>query len=142
MKRLLVALLVLCLITLCGCNGNTSGQHTQPGQQNNAHVPIDPERLEELRPAGILRPDEPALKLTISINPQLELTLSNSYMILDAKALNEDAEALLAEIDIIGQPYEDGIVAVLGQAKDEGTLPRRIMETTAMSAPSSASAEK
>ena len=126
MKRLLTALLVLCLIMLCGCSFGASGEPSQPGKQNSPHVPIDPERLEELRPAGILRPDEPALKLTISINPELELTLSSSYMILDAKALNEDAEALLAEIDIIGQPYEDGIVTVLGQAKDEGYLEKNI----------------
>ena len=126
MKRLLTALLVLCLIMLCGCSFDASGEPSQPGKQNSPHVPIDPERLEELRPAGILRPDEPALKLTISINPELELTLSSSYVILDAKALNEDAEALLAEIDIIGQPYEDGIVTVLGQAKDEGYLEKNI----------------
>lgn len=126
MKRLLVALLVLCLITLCGCSFDASGEPSQPGKQNSPHVPIDPERLEELRPAGILRPDEPALKLTISINPELELTLSSSYMILDAKALNEDAEALLAEINVVGQPYEDAIVAILDHAKEKDYLKQDI----------------
>ena len=126
MKRLLAALLVLCLMMLCGCSFGASGEPSQPGKQNGPHVPIDPERLEELRPAGILRPDEPALKLTISINPELELTLSSSYMILDAKALNEDAEALLAEINVVGQPYEDGIVAILDQAKEEDYLKKDI----------------
>ena len=126
MKRLLAALLVLCLIMLCGCSFDASGEPSQPGKQNSPHVPIDPERLEELRPAGILRPDEPALKLTISINPELELTLSNSYMILDAKALNEDAKALLADVDIVGQPYEDAIVAILDQAKEEDYLKKDI----------------
>ena len=99
---------------------NTPGQ--SGGEQTND--PSYGQSAEPTRPAGLELVDynAPALKVKITVNPELELTLSRTNEILEVKALNADAEGLLAGMDLVGQPYESGIVSILEEAKEQEYL--------------------
>lgn len=127
MKRLFAILLVLCLI-LCRCEvgGNTPTKPNTPGQSGGEQTndPTSGQSGEPTRPAEVEMVDfnAPALNVKITINPELELTLSRTNEILDVKALNADAESLLASLDLVGQLYERGIVTILEEAKEQKYL--------------------
>ena len=112
MKRFLAVLLLLTLL-LCGCDAEPSTPST----------PTNPETGELARPdIKVVDFDAPALVIRVTINPDIELTLNQSNMILEAKPLNEDGSALLAELDLVGEPYSSGIVTILEEARKQEFL--------------------
>ena len=111
MKRYIALLLMLALL-LCGCNVDSSPSEnpaTEPGELVRPDVKV-------------MAFDAPALVVRVTVNPDLELALNHANVILEAKPLNEDAETLLAELDVEGQPYNSGIVTILEEAKNQGFL--------------------
>jgi hypothetical protein len=115
-KKLFAILLVFGVLTLTGCDiGDAFG--TDPGDSDLSDViPSTPQNVE------IIDYDAPAMKVTVSINAELELTLSYAYDILEVNALNTDAQTLLAGMDLVGQPYESGITTILEKAREKGFL--------------------
>lgn len=127
MNRLIAILLVLILM-LCGCDAGT-GTPTEPntpghsgGEQTTD--PTSGQSAEPTRPADVELVDynTPALKVKISFDPELELTLSRTNEILEVKALNAQAEGLVADLDLVGKLYESGIVTILEEAKEQKYL--------------------
>lgn len=118
MKRLITIVLVLCLV-LCGCDafGGGATEPNAPGQSGGA--PTEPTRPAEVEMVDY---NAPALKVKITINPELELTLSRTNEILEVKALNADAETLLAGMELVGQSYDSGIATILEEAKEQEYL--------------------
>lgn len=115
-KRLFAMLLVFCILLLTGCDFGT-GFGTNPGGQDQSDfIPDTPQNVE------IIDYDAPALKVTVTINPELELTLSYAYEILEVKPLNADAQAILEGVDLVGQSYKSGITTILEKAKAKGFL--------------------
>lgn len=51
--------------------------------------------------------------VTIDINPSVELIVSASDKVIEANALNEDAEVLLAELDLIGMDLDEAIDKII-----------------------------
>jgi hypothetical protein len=115
-KRLLAILLMFCMLVLTGCDLG-AGLGTDPGDQDQSDfIPSTPPNVE------IIDYDAPALKVTVTINPELELTLSYAYGILAVKPLNADAQAILEGVDLVGQSYKSGITTILEKAKAKGFL--------------------
>ena len=113
MKKIFAIVIVVCMLALMGCDAGMSGT-TEPN-----HTEVSP-----TRPAGVkvVDYDAPALKVKVTINPELELTLSHAHEILEVNALNPDGEALLEDLELIGHAYEEGIVSILAEAMVQGFL--------------------
>ena len=57
--------------------------------------------------------NEPAAYIGVDVNPSLELTVNAFGTVLDARALNDDAEAVLEGVPVKGLAYEDALADIL-----------------------------
>lgn len=114
MKRFLALLLVLALM-LCGCAAGEAlaGIINEGVGAERATTPTEGIQIDF---------DAPALVLTVKINPELEISLDAMQTVLSVTALNADAEALLANLDLVGMSCNESIKAVLTEAKAQGYL--------------------
>lgn len=98
MKKIFAILLALCLLVLSGC---------------------DSEILEKLQ-----MPDSsaPALSVTVNVQAEFELTLNYAYQVLEVKMLNSDSEALLADMELVGDSFAGSMIAILEKAKEQSIL--------------------
>jgi len=78
---------------------------------------FDPEDLEESLDQDTL---ENATYLTLGVNPEVEFVIDDEEAIISFLPLNEDAEIVLAELDLEGKPIEDGVEAFLDEAVETG----------------------
>lgn len=130
MKRLFTILLVLCL-ALCGCEAGNSTPTVpnNPGQSGGEQAadPTSGQSADPTRPisAEPIEVDGAALCVTVTINPKFELYLDLFNKILEVKAQNEDAQKLLAELQLVGKPYSEGITLILAEAQRQGFLQNR-----------------
>ena len=131
MKKWCALLLVLVLLAFsgCGADANLPNVPSNPGASNNPGAPADPGQsggatAEPTQPAEAVNVDfdAPVLKVTVTINPELELMLNEIHQILAVKPLNADAENLLAGMDLVEKPYNAGMTAILEEAKEQGFL--------------------
>lgn len=60
--------------------------------------------------------------VTIDINPSVELIVSPNDKIVQANALNEDAEVLLSELDLIGMDLNDAVDLIIQTAIELGYI--------------------
>lgn len=60
--------------------------------------------------------------VTIDINPSVELIVSASDKVIEANALNEDAEVLLAELDLIGMDLDDAVDLIIETSIELGYI--------------------
>lgn len=67
--------------------------------------------------------------LTVDINPSVELIVNKREKVIYANALNEDAEVLLAEIDVIGMDLEDALDLIIETATVLGYIDPEAEET-------------
>jgi hypothetical protein len=67
--------------------------------------------------------------LTIDINPSIDLTVNGRDKVIDAGALNEDGEILLADLDLIGKSYAEAIELIIDKAIDLGFIDVEAAET-------------
>lgn len=58
--------------------------------------------------------NDPAAYVGIDINPSLELSVNMFGTVVDARALNEDADAVLQDVKVEGASYEDALSMLLG----------------------------
>jgi hypothetical protein len=58
--------------------------------------------------------------VTIDINPSVELIVSASDKVIEANALNEDAEVLLSELDLIGMDLDDAVDLIIATSIELG----------------------
>lgn len=115
MKKIIGVLLTVCLL-IAGCNAGSVPPIEPTSSSQSGGDSIRPTIVE------MLDFDTPMLMVTVCINPEFTLTLNFAYDILSAEALNADAETLLANLDILGKPYVDGIVSILEEAREQGFL--------------------
>ena len=131
MKKGFAIIFVLLMLVLWGCDAGVNEPEIPTGNGiSNQTNPTgilslpDGETVEHTRPAEavLISFDKPALKVTVTINPELELTLSFTNRVLEAKALNADAENLLVELELVGQSYSNSMSSILGEAQEQGFL--------------------
>ncbi len=77
----------------------------------------------------------PVSYVQISINPDVQLALNENEMVVDVIPLNEDADVLISDLDIIGLPVEEATEkiadnAILTGAIDEYSNENNIVVTT------------
>ena len=48
----------------------------------------------------------------IEVNPSLELGVNRFNMVIFAKALNEDGQRVLSEVDLVGRPYDEALMRI------------------------------
>lgn len=122
MKKCLSFLVAILVMALCACgtpadhsvNSGDADVSAEPGQSDTgATWPVSEEMMTS---------DSPALAISVSINPEFELYLSLTNEILEVKAMNEDAEKLLAGKELFGKSYSDGIAEILAEATQQGYL--------------------
>jgi hypothetical protein len=65
---------------------------------------------------------EEATYVTIDINPSVELIVSPNDKVIEANALNEDAEVLLAELDLIGMDLDEAIDLIIETSIELGYI--------------------
>ena len=92
--------LILCMLLLSGCNTSSDGSDDSES--------VIREETEIV--------DEPYVVVEIQINPLFSLTMDENNIILYVVGLNQDAEQLLAEIDIINMDYAEGMFVILNKA--------------------------
>lgn len=64
----------------------------------------------------------PASEISVDINPSIRLVLNNADRVMQAIALNEDGEEVLAAISVAGMTAEQATLAILEAAKDLGYI--------------------
>ncbi len=67
--------------------------------------------------------------VTIDINPSIELVVNNRDEVVYVNALNEDAEVLLVDLDIIGMNVEDAMDLIIDKAIELGYIDTEADET-------------
>lgn len=67
--------------------------------------------------------------LTVDINPSVELIVNKREKVIYANPLNEDAEILLAEIDVVGMDLEDALDLIIETATILGFIDPEAEET-------------
>ena len=103
MKKLIALLLTLVLaLGLCACADMLQNSSADPSESTN--VPTY------------------AIALRFTINPEFIVYLDADQNILSVEAENEDAEALLSQLDVAGQPYAEAITTILDTAYTDGYL--------------------
>lgn len=65
-------------------------------------------------PAGASVTAQPSAFVGIDVNPSLELAVSASGEVLEARSLNEDAEGLLSQVSLVGAKYPEALAQLLG----------------------------
>lgn len=60
--------------------------------------------------------------VTIDINPSVELIVNKNEVVIYANALNEDAEVLLANLDLIGMPLDEAMDLIIQTAIELGYI--------------------
>lgn len=63
---------------------------------------------------------EPAFYISVDINPSVELTVNNRERVIEARALNNEGEAMLAGLNLKGQVAEAAIGALAREAVKQG----------------------
>ena len=97
MKKLIALLLTLVLaLGLFACADMLQNSSADPSESTN--VPTY------------------AIALRFTINPEFIVYLDADQNILSVEAENEDAEALLSQLDVAGQPYAEAITTILDTA--------------------------
>ncbi len=60
--------------------------------------------------------------VSVDINPSIELTMSNRYNVMDAQALNQDGEKVLAGVELKGMKVEKAVAKITEQAVKLGFI--------------------
>lgn len=92
------------MLFLWGCEGISLSGYSAPTE------PIVMEDPAKREAAGLV--------LHVSFNPEFELTLSLANSILSVEPLNASAQALFAELDVVGLGYEAAITKILETAEE------------------------
>lgn len=148
MKRLTAIIIILSLL-LCGCSQAAAPAQTQP--QNGAEATTQPQQEENknlfeqiadgvgemfsdekkaLTEIGDGVREESSFVLYITINPEFEIFLDGNACISKIRCINEDAQILFTELDVMGKSYDEGIPLILDAACDQGYLNEQNSEIT------------
>ena len=65
---------------------------------------------------------EVAAVVSLDVNPSIQMSIDEQERVLEAKALNSDAEAVLGEMDFAGANLEVAMYAVVGSMVKRGYL--------------------
>ncbi len=65
---------------------------------------------------------EEATIISMDINPSIELSVNRLGTVLHSRAYNEDGEALLAQVELTGQPYLDAIAQLMKSSPMQGYI--------------------
>lgn len=148
MKKLIVLLTVLTLL-LCGCSTAAPAQ-TQPSGQTDADgaVPTETDsgnlfdriadgvgellsgEKKALTELGDGVRKESSFILYITINPEFEVFLDGNACITKIRCINGDANALFAELDVLGMSYNEGLSLILDAACEQDYLNEQNSEIT------------
>ena len=72
--------------------------------------------------AGFVKPENYAMVVTITINPQLRLYLDNGGKVLAVEAINQDAEALCENLSLVDESYESVVETIVTKAEEQGYM--------------------
>ena len=114
MKRWLLYLTLMAFL-LIGCQSPSVNSTTAPSASTEATTEASAESFE----SGLAI--KPAI-ITITINPKWEIYLNQDALISEAITLNEDAQDLLLDTNIVGMPLGDGLTLLFDQAQSKGYL--------------------
>jgi hypothetical protein len=64
----------------------------------------------------------PAFLITLDFNPSIELSVSEAHKVLAASGLNDDGEALISRINVVGEPLTLALERISTQAEQDGYL--------------------
>ena len=146
MKKLIAISLLIALL-LSGCSAAAPAQ-TQPS--GGAEVTTQPQQEDKnlfeqiadgvedvfssekkaLTELGDGVREESSYILYITINPEFELFLDMDAYITKVRCINEDAEGLFAQTNVLGMSYDEGIPMILDAACDQGYLNEQNSEIT------------
>ena len=70
----------------------------------------------------VVLPSTATSYFTIDINPSISMEADSAGIILSVDAQNEDAQALLADLDLVGMPFLDAFRCIVRAAETEGYL--------------------
>ncbi len=112
MKKLLCCLLAAFLLSGCGIAKGKNEINKKP------EVIIEP-ALSEI---GEAKREDSFLVLRFTINPDFELFLDEEGFITKVRCLNEDAEALFADLDVLGQDYYTAVDKLLNTAMEKAFI--------------------
>lgn len=73
---------------------------------------------------------ESSFVLYITINPEFEVFLDSDACISKVRCINEDAQTLFADLDVLGKSYDEGLPLILDAACDQGYLNEQNSEIT------------
>jgi hypothetical protein len=72
--------------------------------------------------AGFVKPENYAMVVTVTINPQLRLYLDNGGKVLAVEAINQDAEALCENLSLVDESYESVVETIVTKAEEQGYM--------------------
>ena len=134
MKKLMVLLLMATMLfALAACSEKTeqsAGQGFLAQTQSSAETKGESSgategqtnRDAEIFDGDILLARQSVLTLHMTINPEFVLFIDVNGTVCSVRCLNEDAEALFTELDVLGMDMESGISAVLEAACEQEFL--------------------
>ena len=118
MKKMLAFFLALVLtFSLCACAGTSQNSSGNPGQTSGQVSQNQPGESGETAetPASIM-----ALQFTL--DPGFTLYIGEDKSILSVDTESEEAQALLAQLEVVGKPYAEAITAILDAVHTQGYL--------------------
>ena len=121
MKKYLLIFVTTILLALslsaCGDNGSVEAPPATDmgdvGEDGNG-IPMAPPGSEDGNGDGLDQSEQ--FFVVISINPEFKLHLNRNMEIIEVECLNQDAESLYPQMNLIGKTYEDGLEEILTKA--------------------------
>ncbi len=126
MKKLLVLLFVLILtFSLCACGGDST--------KNAADTQTTTTTAQATTDGGFVQPDDYAVVMLVTINPQFRLYLDEDGRVLALGAVNDDAKSI-ENLNVNGKGFEEALEDIIkaanagGFIKDGGAVTIEITE--------------
>lgn len=67
-----------------------------------------------------VKPENYAMVVTVTINPQMRLYLNNEGKVLAVEAINQDAAALCENLSLVDESYESVVETIVTKAEEQG----------------------
>lgn len=123
-RKIISVILVILglLLSACGKEQTVSGNQTVSQSQTETtamednEISVLPEEGDTDEAVQTYMPENCVTVVYITINPRLALYLDEDQVIIEVGYLNDDAAAVFAEIELIGQPVEEGIEDIVETA--------------------------
>lgn len=121
-KKVITSMCLLLTTLLCACGKETTVTETET-LPSTEQLQLETETTEQQETVGEdLIPEEYALAVIVTINPQVKLYLDAESKIVGVEYLNEDAKTAFAGIDFSGITVEEGMEKIIDAAVEKEFL--------------------